>query len=64
VDLRRTGDATHFVMDSYTTLSLPAGPTAAAQAEREAAQRREWQTAVEQGYARFKREVEAAAAKR
>jgi hypothetical protein len=64
VDLKESGGSTHFVMDSYTTLTLARTGDSKAQVAAEAAQRREWQSAVEKGYDAFKREMEAAAKSR
>ena len=63
VDLRESGGITHFVMDSYSTVTLPGGGTEAERVARLATRRREWQDAVTQGYQAFKRDIEAAAKK-
>ncbi|MBM4187018.1 MAG: hypothetical protein FJ206_06865 [Gemmatimonadetes bacterium] len=61
VDLRETGGSTHFVMDSYATIRFPADGSESDRIAKVAAQRAEWQRAVETGYQAFKKDVEAAA---
>jgi hypothetical protein len=61
VDLAETKGVTHFVMDSYSTVKLPAGPDPFDQVERESKQRAVGQAAVEKGYQALKAEIEAAA---
>ncbi len=61
VELRQSGGITHFVMDSYSAVELPAGGTAADRLARQVAAQESAQQFVVAGYTRLKAEIEAAA---